>query len=254
MYLNYIIDIIEYMKRPIPYEGLEGYSVTETGEVIGRDGVTKISQKINSKGYRKVSLYVTGVGKRTFSAHRIVAMAFVPTDDYSMDVDHIDNDRLNNHASNLQWLSRSDNVLKSFRQGRTNPRKGQISGVLKGFYITHENVELLKGVDNKSRFINMLIDGYFQPKAPWREKIEKPFVDAGMFNPSPEKIASDPSGEEGVFNTPEDIILKDEQWEEKYTDGELPCCKQKTRCKHWEWDGATLEYVNSLSGKRKIAE
>lgn len=38
------------------------------------------------------------------------------------DVDHIDNDKSNNHKDNLQWVTKSENIQLSYdRDGRTNP-------------------------------------------------------------------------------------------------------------------------------------
>jgi hypothetical protein len=47
--------------------------------------------------------------------HRIVALAFLgaaPSDMVDPTVDHIDGDKCNNAAANLQWLSRVDNGRK----------------------------------------------------------------------------------------------------------------------------------------------
>lgn len=51
--------------------------------------------------------------KRTFGVSRLVALAFIPTDDTTKDVDHIDNNRENMY-NNLQWLTRSENIKKLY--------------------------------------------------------------------------------------------------------------------------------------------
>lgn len=35
--------------------------------------------------------------------------------------------------------------------------------------------------------------------------------------------------------------------------GELHCCKAAKPCKHWQWDGNIVAWVNSLSGRSKEA-
>lgn len=41
--------------------------------------------------------------------HRAVATAFLPNPQNYKTVDHIDNNRLNNHVSNLEWVSYAEN-------------------------------------------------------------------------------------------------------------------------------------------------
>lgn len=60
-------------------------------------------------GYFYVRL---GDGK-DFRINRLVALAFIPNPNNLDTVDHIDNNRLNNKVTNLQWLSKQDNTTKA---------------------------------------------------------------------------------------------------------------------------------------------
>lgn len=73
-----------------------------------------------NNGYLMVSLQPSRL------VHRIVAIAFVPNPENKPFVDHIDEDKLNNHPSNLQWLTNRENLAKSAIE---NPR-GQAKKVL----------------------------------------------------------------------------------------------------------------------------
>ena len=61
-------------------------------------------------GYTNVMLKFEG-GKKNFMVHRLVAKAFVPGYFEGADVNHKDCNRQNNHADNLEWMSRRDNLM-----------------------------------------------------------------------------------------------------------------------------------------------
>ena len=94
----------------------ECYEVSNHGEVrrIGTDHVMKT--RVDRYGYEIITLYVKGKAL-TRKAHRLVAIAYVPTADVSLTVDHIDDDKLNNRPENLQWLTAEANLTKGFKTG-----------------------------------------------------------------------------------------------------------------------------------------
>lgn len=87
---------------------------------------------INS-GYKCLKL--TRAGKReSFLLHRLVAAAYIPNPDHLSTVNHIDGDKQNNAASNLEWCSHLNNVRHAIRTGLTvynRPTLGQVKGVSK---------------------------------------------------------------------------------------------------------------------------
>ena len=77
--------------------------------------------------------YVELGGKKNRKAkmiHIIIAELFVPNPNPELytTVDHIDGNKLNNHPSNLQWMSRGDNVRKGQTMGKwgTHPESYEI--------------------------------------------------------------------------------------------------------------------------------
>jgi len=82
------------------------YSVSIDGQVMKNGRVMKGG--IDTIGYRHVSQY----GKLKM-VHHLVASRFLPapSTDEKLQIDHIDRDKSNNHASNLRWCSRSVNML-----------------------------------------------------------------------------------------------------------------------------------------------
>lgn len=96
-----------------PIEGFPGYWVNSYGCVWSERSNKWLKPAPDGGGYLKVVLCRDG---KSFNKkiHRLVAEAFVPNDDPETKdtVDHKDNDKLNNRADNLQWLSRGDNARK----------------------------------------------------------------------------------------------------------------------------------------------
>lgn len=108
---------MEYKIKDIfGYEGL--YTIDTLGVVRGKKGIVK--PFINNSGYYQIDLYKNGV-RRKFLIQRLVAEAFIPNScnwKYT-DVDHIDNNRLNNKVENLQWTTHKTNM--NYRKQRKNP-------------------------------------------------------------------------------------------------------------------------------------
>jgi hypothetical protein len=67
-------------------------------------------------GRRAVRLKVNGKGK-TYSVHGLVAEAFLGPRPKGLDVNHIDGNALNNRASNLEYLTRKENIRHAVRIG-----------------------------------------------------------------------------------------------------------------------------------------
>ena len=131
--------------RPVKgYEGL--YIVSNMGEVKSlprkvimndkgkeieafRPGVL-LKQCVTNSGYKQVHLYRNGVGK-PIQVHRLVAMAFIPNPLDLPQVNHKDENRLNNRVENLEWCSAKYNGSYGKRPSKYMRKVSQytISGV-----------------------------------------------------------------------------------------------------------------------------
>jgi len=69
-----------------------------------------------------------------FLVHRLVAIHFIPNTLNKEHVNHIDNNGLNNHVSNLEWCTHSENMLHAQKQGRlfaSQSKGGKNAGIAK---------------------------------------------------------------------------------------------------------------------------
>lgn len=115
------------------YEGL--YEVSDHGGVRSLDRLVArprggravkkgrvLSPAFDSGGYLVVSLCIDGA-QRTKKIHRLVALAFIGESE--LQVNHIDCCKTNNNISNLEYVTRQQNVDHAVANGRyhgaTNP-------------------------------------------------------------------------------------------------------------------------------------
>ena len=84
------------------YEGL--YMVSNLGRVKSLRKNVIMVQRYDRYGYKRVGLRNKD-GLKTFTIHRLVAMAFIPNPDNLPCVNHKDEDKTNNCVDNLEWCT-----------------------------------------------------------------------------------------------------------------------------------------------------
>jgi hypothetical protein len=90
--------------------GTDGqYFVSESGQVYSVKSRDFLKNQLNNKGYVHVGMCVSGKKYRQL-VHRLVATAYIEKPDGCDVVNHLDNNPLNNHVSNLEWITQSGNL------------------------------------------------------------------------------------------------------------------------------------------------
>lgn len=92
-----------------PIIGFDKYEITIGGIVLSNGKAMSPSMK---NGYPRVVLRKDGRGISKY-IHRLVAEAFIDNPFGKREVNHIDGDKRNNHASNLEWVTAKENVRHS---------------------------------------------------------------------------------------------------------------------------------------------
>lgn len=104
---------VKSLPREISYQN--GKKVFRIGKLIGQF----LDRKDKEAGYLKANLCKEGFSKQEF-VHRLVALAHVPNphpDKFNIP-NHLDEDKQNNKAENLEWTDTRGNILYSKERAR----------------------------------------------------------------------------------------------------------------------------------------
>lgn len=100
------------------------YAVSDAGTVYSSHSGIK-AQSVDRFGYKRVMLYDKGRSKNAL-VHRLVAEAFIDNPLKKKQVNHIDGNKINNHVSNLEWNTNSENTQHAYDSGlMKGPWKGK---------------------------------------------------------------------------------------------------------------------------------
>jgi len=97
------------------YEGL--YRVSNMGRVLGLRKNTMLKPQSRRHGYLCVWLYKDGKTEQ-MSVHRLVASVFCPKPYGHDEVNHINEDKTDNRAENLEWCTHFENSIAGTRSKR----------------------------------------------------------------------------------------------------------------------------------------
>lgn len=98
------------------------YLVSDKGEVYSVVNDALIEPEITFKGYHRYYLYKDGKCKK-MKAHRLVALAFIPNPDGKPQVDHVNNNKLDNRVVNLRWATNKENANNPLTIERRKAKK-----------------------------------------------------------------------------------------------------------------------------------
>lgn len=131
---------MEEWKDIIGYEGR--YQVSNTGKVkslnynhTGKEGILKTRK--NRGGYLLVNLWKDAKMK-TCSIHRLVATAFCENPEGYTEVNHIDENKENNRAENLEYCSRSYNNTYNGRAKKAGKKQRNNTKISKAVIGIHK--------------------------------------------------------------------------------------------------------------------
>lgn len=119
-----------------PVNEFPTYMVSNLGRVMNKNGII-LHQYDNGNGYLIVGLSANNhhYNRRV---SRLVALAFIPNEQGYKEINHINEDKYDNRASNLEWCSRVYNVRYGKRTEKViNKRKKAVDMFKGGVFIKH---------------------------------------------------------------------------------------------------------------------
>ena len=138
---------METWKSIAGYEGI--YEVSDQGRVkslkYGKERILK--PRKDSCGYLQVNLCKDGQKKMSL-VHRLVSEAFIPNPNNLETVNHKDEVKTNNVASNLEWMSRVDN--KRYSANKSVKMFDKSTGELLATFPSLMEAERVTGIDNRN--------------------------------------------------------------------------------------------------------
>ena len=119
--------------------------VTYKNGRVGKHRGRVLKPGVNTRGYEYLALY-NDTGRNNKTIHRLVLETFKPhVNMIDLQVNHIDGDKLNNHLTNLEWVTARDNMLHAYDMGLIKKRSED------SHYAKLSNVdvlEILQRLDN----------------------------------------------------------------------------------------------------------
>ena len=98
--------------------------VSKNGSIINPVTKRELKHRKDRYGYCHVHLH-TKTYDKSLTVHRLVAKAFIPNPDNKSQVNHINGEKDDNRADNLEWCTPSENIKHAFRTGLKQPCGGE---------------------------------------------------------------------------------------------------------------------------------
>ena len=101
----------------VKIEGFEKYEVSNLGRVRNIKSGKILKPQPDKDGYLRLGLYENNKKKKLF-LHRIIATTFIYNPEGKPCVNHIDENKLNNDLSNIEWCTVRENLIHGTRTKR----------------------------------------------------------------------------------------------------------------------------------------
>jgi len=124
---------------------------TSQGRILAFNNEGFVYQK---KTYSVKDHYFALKTPKNLYVHRLVAMAYLGTPKEGLEVNHKDGDKHNNKPENLEWVTKSENMLHAARNGLLNIKRGEDSHSAK---LTQKEVDKIRKMKGLKTYRNIAV-------------------------------------------------------------------------------------------------
>lgn len=111
-------------KYPLKFD----YYANDDGSIYSEISNKTLNYQKDKDGYAKVRLMSTDGKRHRYSVHRLILENFSPIDNMAtMQVNHIDGNKMNNRLENLEWVTASENNCHKYKIGLAT-QQGEFNG------------------------------------------------------------------------------------------------------------------------------
>ena len=113
MKLENVINLDGEIWKKLKYKKLEDYLISNMGRIYSLSVKKILKGSTNGDNhYLRMRLFDRDGNRENIAVHRMVALIFIKNNDpkNKNEVNHIDGNQMNNKVSNLEWVSRSENM------------------------------------------------------------------------------------------------------------------------------------------------
>lgn len=125
--------------------GTKNYEVSNKGRVRNIITGTVLKLSIDRYGYQKITIFKNDGTPYYATAHRLVAIAWIPNDNvFKNQVNHIDGNKLNNCVENLEWVTVGENINHAYQfYINKNTSHVKLSNIENGDVLYFKSIKLL---------------------------------------------------------------------------------------------------------------
>lgn len=110
--------------RDIPgYEGR--YAASNYGRIWSHISNRFLKDRPDKDGYRKITIMAPNGKQKTYQVHRLVALSWIPNPEDLPQVNHKDENKENNHYTNLEWCDAHYNINYGTRNNKISAALGK---------------------------------------------------------------------------------------------------------------------------------
>lgn len=117
-----VLELFSDLKIKVSDDGkiytLDHSYLRKNGRLDNRKG-KQLRPSVDKDGYERVVLTKYGI-RKTYSVHKLVALAFIPNPENKTTINHIDGNKRNNNVSNLEWATEKENQNHKWKNGLAN--------------------------------------------------------------------------------------------------------------------------------------